>query len=83
MINLRLILTLKLLLKYLSKNRNIPKNDLDGMWSYAYFDKRKKSLTLCRDRFGEKPLYFLKHEGNFYYGSNLSYIFALSGIKKV
>ena len=73
----------EVLLKYLSKcNNHLPKDNLDGMWSYAYFDKNKKNLTLCRDRFGEKPLYFLSHKGNLFYGSNLSYIFALSGIKK-
>ena len=69
-------------LKYLAKNNSVPQNNLDGMWSYAYFSKKNKTLTLCRDRFGEKPLYILKHNKNFYYGSNLSYIFALSGLKK-
>lgn len=73
----------EVLLKYLSKSiDHLPENNLDGMWSYAYFDKKKKNLTLCRDRFGEKPLYFLRYNSNFFYGSNLSYIFALSGIKK-
>ena len=72
----------EVLLKYLAKN-DLPNDDLDGMWSYAYFDKQKKKLTLCRDRFGEKPLYFLCYKKNFYYGSNLSYIFALSGLKKI
>lgn len=71
----------EVLLKYLNKF-SLPKEDLDGMWSYAYFDKKKRELILCRDRFGEKPLYFLYHNSNYYYGSNISYIFALSGINK-
>ena len=69
-------------LKYLAKNNSLPQSNLEGMWSYSYFSKKNKTLTLCRDRFGEKPLYILKNNKNFYYGSNLSYIFALSGLKK-
>lgn len=71
----------EVLLKYLAKNY-LPNDDLDGMWAYAYFDKQKKKLTLCRDRFGEKPLYFLFYKNSYYYGSNLSYIYVLSGLKK-
>ena len=31
---------------------------LNGMWSFAIFDKQKNRLFLSRDRFGEKPLYY-------------------------
>ena len=31
---------------------------LRGMWALAIFDKNKGELTLCRDHFGIKPLYF-------------------------
>ena len=27
-------------LKYLAKNNSVPQNNLDGMWSYAYFSKK-------------------------------------------
>ena len=30
----------------------------EGMWAFALFDEADDTLTLCRDRFGEKPLYF-------------------------
>lgn len=33
----------EVLLKYLNKF-SLPKEDLDGMWSYAYFDKKKENL---------------------------------------
>ena len=82
LVNIILSQILEVFLKYLAKNNSVLQNNLDGMWSYAYFSKKNKTLTLCRDRFGEKPLYILKHNKNFYYGSNLSYIFALSGLKK-
>ena len=31
----------------------------EGMWSLAIYDKKKEKLFLSRDRFGEKPLFFL------------------------
>ncbi len=39
-------------------------NKFNGMWALAIFDENDKSVLLCRDRFGIKPLYY-KHYGNF------------------
>ena len=61
-------------LRYLKMNKDIPNKDLDGMWSYAYLNKNEKKLTLCRDWFGEKPLYYLNKDNGLYYGSNINYI---------
>jgi len=41
---------------------------LEGMWSFFFYDNTKKKGILCRDRFGEKPL--------FYYHKNDEFIFA-------
>ncbi len=42
-----------------------------GMWAFALWDKKKKTLTLCRDRMGVKPLYWYWHEGLFLFASEL------------
>ena len=73
----------EVLLKYLKIKKNIPKDDLDGMWSYAYFDKKKKNLFLSRDRFGEKPLYYKVEKDSIYFGSDINYIISLSKEKKI
>lgn len=42
-----------------------------GMFAIALWDRREKSLTLARDRFGEKPLYYGWSKGVFLFGSEL------------
>lgn len=51
----------------------------EGMWAFAVFDEADGTLTLCRDRFGEKPLYLFRDETGFYFGSEIKFIAALSG----
>ena len=42
-----------------------------GMFAIALWDKRDRTLTLMRDRFGEKPLYYGWNNNNFLFGSEL------------
>ena len=42
-----------------------------GMFALALWDKHEKSLTLARDRIGEKPLYYGWQTGVFLFGSEL------------
>ena len=51
----------------------------EGMWSFALFDEADGSLTLCRDRFGEKPLYIHRAPEGIYFGSEVKFLFALMG----
>lgn len=51
----------------------------EGMWAFALYDDRTGSLTLCRDRFGEKPLYVYRDSDGVYFGSEVKFIAALRG----
>lgn len=45
---------------------------LDGMWSFAIYDKKKNQLFLSRDRVGEKPLYYYYKNKIFAFSSELN-----------
>lgn len=43
-----------------------------GMFAFAIWDRQENSLTLARDRFGEKPLYYGWQKKSLLFGSDLS-----------
>lgn len=45
---------------------------LRGMFSLAIFDEKAGSVTIARDSFGEKPLYFYHNNKNFFFASELT-----------
>ena len=44
---------------------------LNGMFAMAVWDVRDRKLYLARDRLGEKPLYYGRSGGTFFFGSEL------------
>ena len=42
---------------------------LEGMWAFAFYNKNSGNLYLCRDRFGEKPLYYVTKKDGIYFSS--------------
>ncbi len=46
-------------------------NKFIGMFAFAIYDKNLKELTLVRDRFGEKPLYYASLNDSLIFGSEL------------
>jgi len=45
--------------------------EINGMFAFAFYDKRKSEWWLARARMGIKPLYYIKQEGNFYWASEI------------
>jgi asparagine synthase (glutamine-hydrolysing) len=64
---------------YERDGRDAPKR-LRGMFAFAIWDERTRSLLLARDRFGVKPLYYhLAADGTLVFGSEIKSLLA-SGI---
>ncbi len=53
----------------------------NGMFAFAIWDRENKVLTLARDRYGIKPLYYTINNGNFLFGSEIKAIQAHSEFK--
>ena len=45
--------------------------DIQGMWAFSLYNKINEKLILCRDYFGEKPLFYINRKNNFFYGSEI------------
>ncbi len=53
---------------------------LEGMWAFAWYNSVSGDLLLCRDRFGEKPLYYYRDDrGSLFFGSEIKFIKSLKG----
>src|SRR5712692_3814613 len=54
---------------------------LRGMFAFAIWDRRKRSLFVTRDRLGIKPLYYRWDGRTFLFGSEIKTILAYPGVK--
>jgi len=52
-------------------------HQLNGMFSIVIYNKLNKSLFICRDRLGIKPLYYFLDENKFIFASELKSILSL------
>jgi asparagine synthase (glutamine-hydrolysing) len=53
---------------------------LNGEWAIAIWDEKTKKLTVCRDRYGIKPLYFSYDENQFLFSSEIKSFYELPTI---
>lgn len=55
---------------------------LNGMFAFAVFDRRARSLFIARDRFGEKPFYYAATPRAFVFGSEASALLAHPAVSR-
>lgn len=53
----------------------------NGMFAFALWDKRSKTLLLARDRFGVKPLYYHENSDRIVFGSEIKALLAGTDIR--
>jgi asparagine synthase (glutamine-hydrolysing) len=55
---------------------------LRGMFAFAIWDTKRKSLFIARDRLGIKPLYYRHTNQNFLFGSEIKVLLAYPGVRQ-
>lgn len=55
---------------------------LNGIFSFAIWDQKKKILLLARDNFGVKPLYYFQNDKGFYFASEMKSLLQVDSLKK-
>lgn len=61
----------EVILKLYEKEGTKSFSKLDGMFAFSIYDKRIGKVFIARDFFGEKPLYYIKNDQEFIWGSEL------------
>jgi asparagine synthase (glutamine-hydrolysing) len=58
-------------------------NKFNGMWAFALWDDKEKTLFISRDRIGEKPLHYSIYNNTFIFGSEIKCILAYGCPKEI
>lgn len=61
----------EVLLHMLARHGRSALDRLDGMWAFGLWDAQEETLTLSRDRFGEKPLFYSKLKDGWAFASEV------------
>ncbi len=56
---------------------------LDGMFAFALYDKDERTLFLCRDRYGKKPLFYTILDEQLIFASEIKSLFAFDSFLKI
>ena len=56
--------------------------DLNGMFAFAIYDKKKQQIFIARDRMGIKPLYYSVYNSHFVFASEIKAILATNIVPK-
>ncbi|ABL00469.1 asparagine synthase (glutamine-hydrolyzing) [Pelobacter propionicus] len=56
---------------------------INGQFSFAIWDSRKRELFLARDRVGIRPLYYTFSDGRLYFASEIKAILAAGGAREL
>ena len=56
---------------------------LDGIFAFAFVDLVKREVSLARDLFGVKPIYYFSREDRLYVSSEVAPLWKLSGATSV
>lgn len=72
------------LLNFLCNNKNNKFDEINGMFSFAFYDHINDSLILARDKLGIKPLFFSINEyGHIAFSSEMSNLSKFFNLKKL
>lgn len=52
------------------------KYNVNGMWAFVYYEPIAGTITLCRDHFGVKPLYYMDLDGELFFASTPKPLYA-------
>ncbi|CAN5570782.1 asparagine synthase (glutamine-hydrolyzing) [soil metagenome] len=71
----------EVLLELYSRKGHQTLSALNGMFAFAFWDKKKEELLIAKDRAGKKPLYYCIQNGFFAFSSEIKSLLSLPWIK--